>query len=232
MDTYEILLRVKRTLAQMMRDRGFGLTADAAMDASIPLAFEYDDLLSFFKRVSARKKADMSLMDALGDVFERPSHTEIAPGVPGRETWYAVFSMNTKSKRLGINDVLPFLAFLDEKNADGGILITNLALTTQARDALEVVRGRRIQHFTFDELMYNPTHHVFTPMYRHISNPEEIAAFYKKERVHARQMPRMTEGDPIARYFGAKTGDLFEEVSETRSVPQMIQKTATVRLVA
>jgi DNA-directed RNA polymerase subunit H (RpoH/RPB5) len=58
-------------------------------------------------------------------------------------------------------------------------------------------------------LMINITEHVLQPSFRLLTK-KEVEEYFKTFDNKKREMPRMLDSDPVARYFGAKIGDIFE----------------------
>lgn len=59
------------------------------------------------------------------------------------------------------------------------------------------------------DLMINITEHVLQPSFRLLTK-KEVEEYFKTFDNKKREMPRMLDSDPVARYFGAKIGDIFE----------------------
>jgi DNA-directed RNA polymerase subunit H (RpoH/RPB5) len=59
------------------------------------------------------------------------------------------------------------------------------------------------------DLMINIIEHVLQPSFRLLTK-KEVEEYFKTFDNKKREMPRMLDSDPVARYFGAKIGDIFE----------------------
>jgi DNA-directed RNA polymerase subunit H (RpoH/RPB5) len=59
------------------------------------------------------------------------------------------------------------------------------------------------------ELMVNVLEHDLQPKFRLLTK-SEVDEYFKTFENKKREMPRIVDSDPVARYFGAKIGDIFE----------------------
>jgi len=59
------------------------------------------------------------------------------------------------------------------------------------------------------ELMVNVLEHDLQPKFRLLTK-SEVDEYFKTYENKKREMPRIVDSDPVARYFGAKIGDIFE----------------------
>ena len=73
-----------------------------------------------------------------------------------------------------------------------------------------------IEVFSSEELLVNITHHELVPKHTTLSDQEK-AELLKRYRAKESQLPKIQCEDPIARYFGAKKGQVMKIVrpSET-----------------
>lgn len=227
LDEWIKTVRVRRTLVQMMRDRGFKARPEDDVDASIPLEFDIKDIQAFIRRTMDRRPSqEAHFLTGLGGIFERPKLSG-----DGVERWAVIFTKHPEGKQVGVSEVRPFLAFLTENEVDGGILIATTQMTPRGRDDFDSHKLHQIQFFSYDQLVINITHHVFVPKYVHIRDPATIKRILESRRLKANKMPQLPREDPIARYFGAKSGDLFVETADIRYVPQIVTKATTLRSV-
>lgn len=76
-----------------------------------------------------------------------------------------------------------------------------------------------IEYFTFDELMYNPTHHIYVPKHILLNEVQKLEVL-KKFRCSESELPKILESDRIARYYGAKKGDVFKIIRSSKEGKQ------------
>lgn len=88
------------------------------------------------------------------------------------------------------------------------MLITNTSLT---KDAYSELKGifENIEFFLLEELTYDPTEHFLCPEFILLKD-EEAKAFLEKNNLTYEDLPIISRYDPISRYYGAKTGDIFK----------------------
>ena len=73
----------------------------------------------------------------------------------------------------------------------------------------EIKKLDNCESFLMKELLFNITRHVLIPEMR-LLNKDEINQVVKKFRVSANKLPKFLLTDPVVRYYGGKTGDVFE----------------------
>ncbi|KAF7693615.1 DNA-directed RNA polymerases I, II, and III subunit RPABC1 [Cucumispora dikerogammari] len=72
-----------------------------------------------------------------------------------------------------------------------------------------------IEYFTKDELMYNPTHHIYVPQHTLLSDEEKLEIL-KKYKCSEFELPKILETDRICRYFGGRKGQVFKINRKTK----------------
>ena len=88
------------------------------------------------------------------------------------------------------------------------ILITFNKLNPACKALLKSIK-MSFEHFLVEELQFNITKHCLVPKHR-IMTPEEQDAFLRQMKCEKANLPSILTIDPVARYFGAKVGDVFE----------------------
>ena len=66
-----------------------------------------------------------------------------------------------------------------------------------------------VQWFTHEELLVNITHHMLVPKFYVLSDAEK-KEFLKCYHLKNSQLPKMLSGDPISRYYGLKKDDIVK----------------------
>jgi len=79
----------------------------------------------------------------------------------------------------------------------------------------EIERTDYIESFILNQLVINITKHIMMPKFEVISE-EEIDKLLNEYSITKNQLPKILSSDPISRYFGVKSGDIFKI---TRSSP-------------
>lgn len=118
---------------------------------------------------------------------------------------------------IGISVMKKFVEHCASNNFKAGILVTAVALSSQARKVMTVTsQFTLIECFLEEDLLVNITHHELVPKHVLLSR-EEKAALLKRYRLKETQLPRILSKDPIARYLGLKKGQVVKIIrtSET-----------------
>lgn len=118
---------------------------------------------------------------------------------------------------IGVSQMKKFVQFCDSHNHKSGIMVTNSAISAQAR---RVINGARdfayIEVFLEEDLLVNITRHELVP--RHILlSREEKAALLKRYHLKETQLPRILSKDPIARYLGLKRGNVVKIIRDSET---------------
>ena len=119
-----------------------------------------------------------------------------------------IFDCNKYIKNLyninNINDIVLDIVIIFTKN----IKINNLI----EKKLTEKIKINNIQTFCYINLLFNITKHKYVPKYiRIISDKTEINNICKLKNIeNINHLPKINIIDPIANFYGAKIGDLFE----------------------
>uniref|UniRef100_A0A915KAK3 RNA polymerase subunit H/Rpb5 C-terminal domain-containing protein n=2 Tax=Romanomermis culicivorax TaxID=13658 RepID=A0A915KAK3_ROMCU len=99
---------------------------------------------------------------------------------------------------------------MQEENISRAIVVVSEGMTPSAKQALQDLAPKYIlEQFLEAELMINITEHDLVPEHVVMTNDEkaELLARYKLKES---QLPRIQAGDPVARYFGLKRGQVVK----------------------
>lgn len=83
-------------------------------------------------------------------------------------------------------------------------------------DKLMQSKGGMLQYFVYNELMYNPTKHVYVPLHEKLTESEIKILLETYQLKSKSQLPIIFRTDAIARWLGLKHGDV---VRITRNNP-------------
>jgi len=73
----------------------------------------------------------------------------------------------------------------------------------------------KLEKFDYDELNKNVVQHFLQPGFDHLTNRERNQEI-RDHGIQMTQMPRMSHVDPVARFYGARVGDVFRIRRQTR----------------
>lgn len=121
-------------------------------------------------------------------------------------------------------------------NKDSKIHLLLLIDDSNTMTALKLVKGHNataaekmniyIESFYHKQMQINITKHKDVPQHI-LMTKEDVEAMLKEENVTKSQLSRILTTDPVARYFGARKGDVFKIIRPSLSAGQ----TKTYRLV-
>ena len=215
------MFKVYRTVLEMMKDRGYNINTQKHFlrDDMSPREFFAEmsrggEKLNRQMDTTFRKDEDMTGIEQIRVFF---ADTKIEKGIP----------------KTGTGEIKPILAFLHENDLKHCIIITQVVPTSKAIPDRNEYPDKIIEHFIYSELAYNVTKHFLVPKHRLMSN-EEVNILTTGEDMNTKlsKLPVMSFKDPIAKYYGALPGSVFEinrfKVIET----SMIDQTVVHRMVA
>lgn len=70
--------------------------------------------------------------------------------------------------------------------------------------------GGMVQHFTYNELMYNPTKHIYVPPHKKMMEHEAKTLMETYQIRSKSQLPAILRTDMMARWLGLKHGDIVQ----------------------
>jgi DNA-directed RNA polymerase I, II, and III subunit RPABC1 len=112
-------------------------------------------------------------------------------------------------KKMGKKEVLKFLENVQESSYNHAILITQHVLTSQAKKSLNVFEDVYIEVFLHKEVLFNITKHCLQPKFS-LMNVSEIKTLCENLQCSLSDMPKLSINDPIARYYNARTKNVFK----------------------
>lgn len=105
---------------------------------------------------------------------------------------------------IGIKHVNQMAKWVQEKGAEGGIIVSN----RYSQSAKSQAKKDNIELIPQDFPSFNIFKHYLVPKHE-ILTPEERQALLEKYRIQPWQLPRIKASDPAARLIGAKPGDII-----------------------
>ena len=94
------------------------------------------------------------------------------------------------------------------------ILVSEKDFTPNAASGLVAsMPGLDLTFFSYDELAFNILHHAHNAQYviKHIPNVDnQVAKWREQENLVNNKLPQQLESFPVAKYYGARQGDVFE----------------------
>jgi DNA-directed RNA polymerase I, II, and III subunit RPABC1 len=183
----KIYFRVRKTTIEMLEDRGYKVSdEDKSMNYS-----EFTDRL------------EENAINLLAIHKENPN-----------KMTYATFILDGKS--FSKKDLVALKAIMDEKypTNEMTVIIIQDKQTPQITKELLNDEYKLYEIFSMKNLMFNITQHEIVP--RHILlTQEETDVILKQYQTTRTQLPKLLTTDPVAKYYGMKTGDVCKIIRQS-----------------
>ncbi|CAH1776048.1 unnamed protein product, partial [Owenia fusiformis] len=190
------LWRIRKTIMQLCHDRGYLVTQD-----------ELDQTLDQFKQQFGDKPSERR--PARSDLIVLVAHND--------DPTDQMFVFFPEEPKVGIKAIKTYCQRMQEESITKAIIIVQNGMTPSAKQSLTDMAPKYIlEQFLEAELLINITEHHLVPEHV-IMTPEEKKELLERYKLKESQLPRIQQGDPVARYFGLKRGQVVRIVrpSET-----------------
>jgi len=205
LETYR-LWRIRKTLMQMCHDRGYLVTQE-----------ELDQTLDQFKHQFGDKPSE-----------RKPGRSDLTVLVAHNDDpTDQLFVFFPEDRKIGIKTIKAYCQRMQEENITRAVIVLQDGMTPSAKQALLDMAPKYIlEQFLEAELMINITEHELVPEHVVMTN-EEKAELLARYKLKESQLPRIQAGDPVARYFGLKRGQVVKIIRPSETAGRYI----TYRLV-
>ncbi|CAK9302980.1 unnamed protein product [Gordionus sp. m RMFG-2023] len=204
-ETYKFW-RIRKTIMQMCHDRGYLVTQE-----------ELDQTLEQFKVQFGDKPSERR--PARSDLIVLVAHND--------DPTDQMFVFFPEDEKIGIKIIKAYCQKMQEENICKAIIVIRSGMTPIAKQALGDMAPKYIlQTFSESELLINITEHELVPEHI-VMTPQEKEELLIRYKLKENQLPRIQQGDPIARYLGLKRGQVVRIIRPSETAGKYV----TYRLV-
>ena len=206
-ENYEILniFRVRRTVLQMLRDRGY-LVFDSKDDLNISRTnFE----LKYVKNYRVMRE-ELEIKRPRWNCSNNKILVAFVEGEKNKST-------------IGVKVIREYCERIKKDNFFNAIIILHGRLTPHAKQALSAINAEsdKIEYFNESELIINITEHNLVPKHEILSKTQ-AKCLLKKYCLKENQLPRIQKNDPIARYLGLQKNEIIKIIRPSETAGRYI----------
>ena len=191
---------MRKTLASMLRRRGFTVPPNLIVESLVDFSAIYNDVAFTSTIVASKNNVTLERL--------------------------VIFFADVEIK-LGIVPIRDhYIPMMQEMDVQHGILVSKMGLTNPAIHALRElpdVSGVWIETFTEAELLFDLMSHEKVPLHR-LLTPSERQKILKKYRVTDKQLMILQLEDPVSKYLGLAVGDVIEITRMTQTANMRIYR--------
>jgi len=113
------------------------------------------------------------------------------------------------SSKVGVSTIRQYINQMKENKVPRAIVVVRDSITAFA-NKVEIEAPLIIEYFKENELYIDKLEHVLVPKHELITEEEEKKEILKVYKIKENQLPKILSSDAIARYFGARKGQVFK----------------------
>ena len=202
MDRATKLFRVRRTVLELLQDRGYAISEEV-----LETSKHFEEFTKKYGDNEQIKREDLGLTVTKASLSESDSDQN------------AIMVFFIEEPKVGVKSIKEVATQMrgEGNNINRSIIVIQDKITPFAKQSLSEMQPKiQIEVFKESELLVNITKHILVPEHRVLSN-EEKATLLARYKVKETQLPRIQFNDPIARYYGMARGQVVRIVrpSET-----------------
>ncbi|KAB2579897.1 putative rna polymerase subunit protein [Lasiodiplodia theobromae] len=200
------LWRAWRTAHEMVADRGYVIAESEYKLTLDEFRQRFGDPTGYVDRKQLAFSAGPS------DDMKRKHYNPRKPN----ETIGNIWIEFNGDQNIGVKQLRNFGHTLNENQFSSGIFITAVPVTGAAQKIIPSLHPLIMEIFMEQDLLVNITHHELVPKHVLLS-AEEKAALLQRYRLKESQLPRIQQGDPVARYLGLRRGQVVKIIRKSET---------------
>ncbi|KAJ9127940.1 hypothetical protein QFC24_000225 [Naganishia onofrii] len=190
--------KVNRTLKEMVKDRGYLVAED---EINLPFT-------EFRINYGGSGAVDRSAMAWYTSKREDQ-----------QDTIYIFFS---DEENVSKKTVRKFIGDMEEKRFRRGIFVYRRKMTPAAKKVIQEMQSEyTMEDYAEADLIVNITKHFLVPRHE-IMLPEDKHQLLERYRLRETQLPRIQLGDPVARYYGLRRGQVMKITRESETAGRYV----------
>lgn len=193
------LLKVKRTLINLLTARGFDTQKDEWL-----VTTNIGDFISHYDQIAMGNNTKFK--EALSETYMKNDGGKF-------DTLRVIFTETPRKKgkagQIGVDIIRGILSYMEKHEIHNVIFITETSLTPDSGSHMKELPSFNIEHFMYQNLVFDVTEHFLVPKHR-LMTSGQTREFLQGNDINIDKLPVISEMDPISRYYGAKTGQIFE----------------------
>jgi DNA-directed RNA polymerase subunit H (RpoH/RPB5) len=139
--------------------------------------------------------------------------------------------LEVDNKEIDVNRIRNLFSFLLSQNYKSDIIyITGQNLNSAASKEFYKYPLSK-NHFTYDMLKYNITHHYSNSKFQILTRSEVFEFLYSNKINDIKKIPYMVDTDPVSLYYGLIPGNVVRITRHTQFYDSMLEESISYRLV-
>lgn len=124
--------------------------------------------------------------------------------------------------KIGIKTIKTYCTRMQEENIHRAIVVVQSGMTPSAKQSLVDMAPKYIlEQFLESELLINITEHELVPEHV-VMSPEDKQELLQRYKLKENMLMRIQAGDPVARYFGLKRGQVVKIIRSSETAGRYI----------
>uniref|UniRef100_A0A2P2I0E3 DNA-directed RNA polymerases I, II, and III subunit RPABC1 n=1 Tax=Hirondellea gigas TaxID=1518452 RepID=A0A2P2I0E3_9CRUS len=199
-ETYK-LWRIRKTIMQLCHDRGYLVTQE-----------ELEQTLEQFKEQFGNKPSERR--PARSDLIVLVAHND--------DPTDQMFVFFPDEGKVGVRTIKTYCTRMQEENIQRAVIVVQSGMSFSAKQALVDMAPKYIlEQFLESELLINIMEHDLVPEHV-VMTPEEKQELLTRYKLKDNQLMRIQQGDPVARYFGLKRGQVVKIIRSSETAGRYI----------